>query len=60
MNALANLRNAAKTFHSDESGLQTLDVVMIVAVAAVVLLIIVKFGKTIFHAVQDRVQLLIQ
>jgi hypothetical protein len=34
------LRNAVREFHEDEEGLETLQVVMIIAVAAVILLLV--------------------
>ena len=35
---LTNIKNAARKFHNDEAGLEALQVVMIVAIAAVVLI----------------------
>lgn len=60
MNTLANLKNSVKNFHADEAGLQTLDTVMIVAIGAVALIFIIKFGKSLFQSVQFHVQRLVQ
>lgn len=44
---LASIRNAAKKFHSDERGLEALQVVMIIAVAAIVMLLVKNNYETL-------------
>ncbi len=40
-----DLKNAVRTFHSDEDGLEAVQVVMIVAIAAMILLVVSTVGK---------------
>ncbi len=44
---LTTLTNAMKKFHNDEDGLEAVQVVMIVAIAALVLIAMSKFGTDI-------------
>jgi Flp pilus assembly pilin Flp len=44
---LTKLIDASRTFHNDEDGLEAVQVVMIVAIAAMVLVAMGKFGNDI-------------
>jgi Flp pilus assembly pilin Flp len=47
MSELARKMDALKAFHNDEDGLETVQVVMIIAIAAVVLIALIKFWDEI-------------
>jgi Flp pilus assembly pilin Flp len=47
MNMLEQKVDALTAFHNDEDGLETIQVVMIVAVAAIVLIALIKFWDQI-------------
>lgn len=40
---LGRMRNAAKAFHDDERGMETLQIVMIVGIAAIILIVLWQF-----------------
>jgi hypothetical protein len=44
---LAGLKNSLKMFHEDEDGLETIQVVMIIAIAAVVLIVVKLYWNDI-------------
>jgi Flp pilus assembly pilin Flp len=50
----ATLKQNMTKFHRDEDGLEAVQVVMIVAIAAVVLIGMMKFGNAIFEWAKGR------
>ena len=44
---MANLKTTIRTFHKDEEGMEALQVVMIIAIGAVILLAIIKLWPSI-------------
>jgi len=51
-----NLNNLVRKFHSDEEGLEALQVVMIIAIAAVVLIAATAVGQGIVDWTKDKFQ----
>ncbi len=47
--------NSLKKFHQDEEGLEPLQIVMIVAVGAILLVIMTTVGKDALTAMKDKV-----
>jgi Flp pilus assembly pilin Flp len=52
MSELKSKVNALKAFHADEDGMETMQVVIIIAIAAVVLIALLKFWDAIKTWVQ--------
>jgi Flp pilus assembly pilin Flp len=50
----ATLKQSMTKFHRDEDGLEAVQVVMIVAIAAVVLIGMMKFGNAIFEWAKEQ------
>ena len=53
---ISKLTSAVKAFHNDEDGLEAVQVVMIVAVAAVILIGAMAFGQEIFNWANEEFQ----
>ena len=57
--SIAQLKNALRSFHSDEEGLGTLEIVMILAIAAMVVAIIMIFAKDIKNWAQGLIKTMV-
>lgn len=51
---MSAIKNLVRTFHSDEEGLEALQVVMIVAIAAVVLVAAATVGQSIVDWTKEK------
>jgi hypothetical protein len=56
MKVVSNLRNRITKFHNNEKGMETLQVVMIAAVAAIILALIVTQWPTIKQYATDAIK----
>ena len=58
MSKLTQLKNAVSKFHNDEEGMETLQVVLIVALAAIAGVAVYQFGSQAKNWCQERVKAL--
>jgi len=57
MKTLANLKSVAKSFYNDEDGLEAIQVVMIVAIAAVILVgLMALFNGSVSTWIMEKVE----
>ncbi|MCC9608589.1 hypothetical protein LOC68_09510 [Blastopirellula sp. JC732] len=53
---LTQMKSAVDKFHNDEDGIEALQVVMIVALAAIILIAFMTLGDKVIQWMQERVQ----